>query len=76
LIDYQDVEDFIAHLFGQTDTNGTSTLSPKSVRDAVSVLSQENPAADHHIRVPRQSGQILSLEELLEMVALTGCAAR
>ena len=29
---------------------------------------RENPAADHHIRVPKQHGQVLTLERLLEMV--------
>jgi integrase len=79
-IDYQDVEEFIAHLFDQGDDSGSPALAPKSVRDAVSVLSQvlkaalkarairENPAADHHIRVPKQRGQVLTLEQLLEMV--------
>jgi integrase len=79
-IDYQDVEDFIADLFEKKDASGNSALSPKSVRDALSVLSQVmkaalkarairvNPAADHHIRVPKQRGQVLTLEQLLEMV--------
>jgi integrase len=79
-IDYQDVEDFVGHLFEKKDKSGSPSLSPKSVRDAVSVLAQvmkaalkarairENPAADHHIRVPKQHGQVLALEQLLEMV--------
>lgn len=72
-IDYQDVESFIADLFADG-------LGAKSVRDAVSVLAQvlkaavrgrtirENPAAGHHIKVPRQRGQIASLEDLLRLV--------
>jgi len=79
-IDYQDVEDFIAQMFSKTDAAGGPLLSPKSVRDAVSVLSQvmksalkarairDNPAADHHIRVPKQRGQVLTLDQLLALV--------
>ena len=72
-IDYQDVETFIASLVAQG-------LGPKTVRDCVSVLSlvlkgavraraiRENPAAGHHIAVPRQRGQALTLDELLRLV--------
>lgn len=72
-IDYQDVEDFIAHLY-------ETGLGEKSVRDAVSVLSQvmkaamrsraikENPAAGHHVKVHRKRGKTLRLDELERLV--------
>ena len=59
-IDYMDVEEFIAHLVKRG-------LSPKFARDCTSVLSlimksavkanlrKDNPAADHHIPIPRPS---------------------
>lgn len=72
-IDYQDVEDFIGELFDKG-------LGPKSTRECVSVLAQvmkvalraraikDNPAAGHHIRVPKQRGQVLPLDKLLRLV--------
>jgi integrase len=73
-VDYQEVEDFIAHLFRKG-------LGPKSIRNIVSVLSlvfkaalrgkviRDNPAADHHVKVPRQSGQVLPMPELERLLA-------
>lgn len=76
-IDYLDVEQFIA---AKLD----SGLSAKKVRDAVSVLSmimkcavranarKDNPAAGHHIDVPRRkltSGEVLSMADVHRLVA-------
>lgn len=75
-IDYQDVESFIVDLVGRG-------FSPKTVRDCVSVLSlvmkqalrakviRENPATGHHLKVPRQRGQILTLDQLHRLVEHT-----
>lgn len=75
-IDYQDVESFIVDLFRRG-------YSAKTVRDCVSVLSlvmkaaqrakviRENPAAGHHVRVARQRGQALPLDELHRLVEHT-----
>ncbi|MDP8974926.1 MAG: site-specific integrase [Actinomycetota bacterium] len=75
-IDYQDVASLIVELLGQG-------LSSKTIRDCVSVLSlvmkgalrakviRENPAAGHHIKVARQRGQALPLEDLLRLVEHT-----
>lgn len=76
-IDYMDVEEFIAHLVNRG-------LSPKSTRDCVSVLSlimksavcanlrKDNPAANHHIRIPKRrlhEGDVLSMEQVHLLVA-------
>jgi integrase len=75
-IDYQDVESFIAAQFAKG-------LSPKSVRESVSVVSlilraalrarvlRDNPAAGHAIRVRHQAGQALALDDLLRLVEHT-----
>ena len=76
-ISYIDVEEFITHLLGQG-------LTPKYTRDCVSVLSlvlksavranvrKDNPAADHHIPIPRRKlheGDVLSMEQIHQLVA-------
>jgi integrase len=76
-IDYMDVEDFIAHLVNRS-------LSANFTRDCVSVLSlimktavkanlrKDNPAADHHIPIPKRKlheGDVLSMEQVHELVA-------
>jgi integrase len=76
-VDYLDVEQFIAAKLDEG-------LSPKKVRDAVSVLSmvmrcalrsnarKDNPAAGHHIDVPRRkltSGDVLGMEDVHRLVA-------
>jgi integrase len=76
-IDYMDVEEFIAHLVNRG-------LSPKFARDCVSVLSlimksavkanlrKDNPAADHHIPIPRRKlheGDVLNMEQVHHLVA-------
>ena len=76
-IDYMDVEDFIAHQLNRG-------LSPKFTRDCVSVLSlimksavranlrRDNPAADHHIPIPKRKlheGDVLSMEQVHQLVA-------
>ena len=75
-IDYLDVEQFIAAKLDEG-------LSAKKVRDAVSVLSmvmrsavrsnarKDNPAAGHHIDVPRRkltSGDVLSMADVHRLV--------
>ena len=72
-----DVEEFITHLLGQG-------LSPKYTRDCVSVLSlvmksaaranlrKDNPAADHHLPIPRRKlheGDVLSMDQVHQLVA-------
>jgi integrase len=76
-IDYMDVEDFIAHLINRG-------LSAKFARDCISVLSlimkcavkanlrKDNPAADHHIRIPKRKlheGDVLSMQQVHQLVA-------
>jgi integrase len=76
-IGYMDVEEFITHLLGQG-------LSPKYTRDCVSVLSlvlksavranvrKGNPAAEHHIPIPRRKlheGDVLNMEQIHQLVA-------
>jgi integrase len=75
-IDYQDVESFMVALFRRG-------LAPKTVRDCLSVLSlvmqgaqrakviRENPAVGHKVKVDRQHGQILPLDQLLRLVEHT-----
>ena len=75
-IDRQDVSSFIVELLSRG-------LSPKTTRDCVSVLSlvmqgaqrarviRDNPAAGHHIKVSRQRGQVLPLDQLLRLVENT-----
>jgi len=76
-IDYLDVEQFIA-----AELN--AGLSAKKVRDAVSVVSlvmkcavranarRDNPAADHHIHVPRRklrAADVLTMDQVHRLVA-------
>jgi integrase len=76
-IDYMDVEEFIAHQINQG-------LSPKFTKDCVSVLSlimksavranlrKDNPAADHHIPIPKRKlheGDVLTMEQVHRLVA-------
>jgi integrase len=76
-VDYLDVEQFIAAKLAEG-------LSAKKVRDAVSVLSmvmkcavrsnarRDNPAAGHHINVPRRkltSGDVLTMADVHRLVA-------
>ena len=71
-IDYMDVEVFVADRLG-------SGVSPKYMRECVSVLSlimktavkvnarKDNPAAGHHVPVPRKKvrqGDVLNMEEV------------
>src|ERR1700682_5192604 len=54
-IDYQDVEDFVSAMFEKVDENSEPLLSAKSVRDAVSVLSQVMKSAlkaERFVRTP------------------------
>lgn len=76
-IDYVDVEQFIARKIEEG-------LSPKKVRDAVSVLSlvmrcavrtnarKDNPAAGHHVHVARRrlrDRDVLTMEEVHRLIA-------
>jgi len=76
-ITYMVVEEFIAHLLAKG-------LNPKHVRDCVSVLSlvmkaavranvrKDNPAAEHHIPIPRRKlheGDVLTMEQVHQLVA-------
>lgn len=76
-IDYMDVEEFIAHQINRG-------LSAKFTKDCVSVLSlimksavqanlrKDNPAADHHIPIPKRKlheGDVLTMEQVHELVA-------
>jgi integrase len=76
-ITYMDVEEYIAQLFAKG-------LSPKHVRDCVSVLSlimkaavranvrKDNPAADHNIPIPKRKlheGDVLTMEQVHQLVA-------
>lgn len=75
-IDYQDVEAFIVDLHQRG-------YSPKTVRDCVSVLAlvmkaavrarviRENPGAGHNVKVTRQRGQVLPLDQLHRLVEHT-----
>jgi hypothetical protein len=75
-IDFQDVDSFIVELFRRG-------YSAKTVRDCVSVLSlvmkaalrtkviREIPAAGHHVKVARQRGQALPLDQLHRLVEHT-----
>ena len=75
-IDYMDVEEFIAHQLNRG-------LSPKFSRDCVSVLSlimksavranlrRDNPAADHHIPIPKRKlheGDVLTMAQVHQLV--------
>jgi integrase len=83
-IDYMDVETFIADRIN-------AGLSPKYVRECVSILSlimktaershvrRDNPAADHHIPMPRRKirvGDVLDMEQVHRLVLHTPAAYR